>query len=228
MKRRKVGGSGRQARLAALFEFLEARTSADIRQSLNRHPELLDDETDALKRVIAGRCIMKSGRFPGRREAVTSPQQPRWIIVRRAKPERRQMRSLAAYQSKTGWRYSIICTNIPDSGIGGVPGSHHPQCIDVVHCGHAVAETGGVRAAKAMELRELPSKSWRISCGWVIATNIVSWAPAMGQAEAASAADGSDRHRQSRRQIVVTAADSPIMAPWSCCIRFRLDRRSPI
>jgi CHAT domain-containing protein/tetratricopeptide (TPR) repeat protein len=48
MKRRKGDGFRRQARLAALFEFLEATTSADIHQNLIRHPELLDDETDAL------------------------------------------------------------------------------------------------------------------------------------------------------------------------------------
>jgi hypothetical protein len=48
----------------------------------------------------------------------------RWV-VRRVKPSRRQMPNLAAYE-KTGWRYSIICTNIPDNGITGVPGSHHP------------------------------------------------------------------------------------------------------
>ena len=33
----------------------------------------------------------------------------------------------------TGWRYSIIVTNIPGTGIKGVPGSHHPQFIDVLH-----------------------------------------------------------------------------------------------
>jgi hypothetical protein len=49
----------------------------------------------------------------------------RWI-VRRAKPSRRQMPNLTAYEKKTGWRYSIICTNIPDGGIPGVTGSHHP------------------------------------------------------------------------------------------------------
>jgi CHAT domain-containing protein len=38
----------RRARLAALFDFLEAGMPADIRQSLDRHPELLDEETDAL------------------------------------------------------------------------------------------------------------------------------------------------------------------------------------
>jgi hypothetical protein len=101
------------------------------------------------------------------------PDGLRWI-VRRVKPSRRQMNNLTAYEKKTGWRYSIICTNIPDSGIGGAPGSHHPQYIDVVHREHAVVETGGVRTAKAMGLRGLPSKSWQVNCGWVIAANIAA------------------------------------------------------
>ena len=53
-------------------------------------------------------------------------------------------------------RYSVICTNIPGSGIDGVPGSHHPQFIDVLHREHACVETAGVRTAKAMGLRNLP------------------------------------------------------------------------
>jgi hypothetical protein len=97
----------------------------------------------------------------------------RWI-VRRVRPSRRQMPNLTAYEKKTGWRYSITCTNIPDGGIGGVPGSHHPQYIDTVHREHAVVETGGVRTAKAMGLRNLPSKSWQVNCGWVIAANIAA------------------------------------------------------
>ena len=101
------------------------------------------------------------------------PDGLRWI-VRRVKPSRRQMRNLTAYEKQTGWRYSIICTNIPDSGIGAVPGSHHPQYIDVVHRDHAVVETSGVRTAKAMGLRALPSKSWQVNCGWVIAANIAA------------------------------------------------------
>jgi len=101
------------------------------------------------------------------------PSELRWI-VRRVKPSRRQMANLTAYEKKTGWRYSIICTNIPDGGIGGVPGSHHPQYIDVVHREHAVVETGGVRTAKTMGLRNLPSKSWQVNCGWVIAANIAA------------------------------------------------------
>ena len=97
----------------------------------------------------------------------------RWI-ARRVKPSRRHMRNLTDYEMKTGWKYSIICTNIPDSGMGGVPGSHHPQYIDVLHRQHAVVETSGVRTAKAMGLRNLPSKTWQVNCGWVIAANIAA------------------------------------------------------
>jgi hypothetical protein len=97
----------------------------------------------------------------------------RWI-ARRVKPSRRQMPNLTAYEKKTGWRYSITCTNIPNGGIPGVPGSHHPQYIDTVHREHAVVETSGVRTAKAMGLRNLPSKSWQVNKGWVIAANIAA------------------------------------------------------
>ena len=64
-----------------------------------------------------------------------------------------QVRNLTDYEKKTGWRYSITCTNIPDSGMGGVPGSHHPQYVDVVHREHACVETAGVRTAKAIVRR---------------------------------------------------------------------------
>ena len=101
------------------------------------------------------------------------PDGLRWI-VRRVKPSRRQVRNLTAWEKKTGWRYSIICTNIPDTGIDGVPGSHHPQYIDVVHREHACVETAGVRTAKAMGLRGLPSKTWQVNSGWVVAANIAA------------------------------------------------------
>jgi hypothetical protein len=97
----------------------------------------------------------------------------RWI-VRRTKPSRRQARNLTAFEKATGWRYSIICTNIPAArGIPGVPGSHHAQFIDVLHRQHAVVEDG-VRAAKSMGLRNLPSKTWVVNCGWVLAANIAA------------------------------------------------------
>ena len=44
----------------------------------------------------------------------------------------------------------------------------------MVHREHAVVETGGVRTAKAMGLRNLPSKTWQVNCGWVIAANIAA------------------------------------------------------
>ena len=78
----------------------------------------------------------------------------RWI-VRRTKPSRRQAKNLTAFEKKTGWRYSIIVTNIPDTGIKDVPGSHHSQFIDVLHREHAVVEDN-VRTGKAMGLRNLP------------------------------------------------------------------------
>jgi hypothetical protein len=101
------------------------------------------------------------------------PDGLRWI-ARRVKPSRRHIRNLTDYEKKTGWKYSITCTNIPGSGISGVPGSHHPQYIDVVHREHAIVETGGVRTAKSMGLRNLPSKSWQVNTGWVIAANIAA------------------------------------------------------
>ncbi len=100
------------------------------------------------------------------------PDGLRWI-VRRVKPSRRHLKKLTAYERETGWKYSIICTNIPEEGIEGVPGSRHAQFIDVLHRQHAVVEDG-VRAGKAVGLRNLPSRSWRVNCGWVVAANIAA------------------------------------------------------
>jgi hypothetical protein len=96
----------------------------------------------------------------------------RWII-RRVRPSRRHIRNLTAYERETGWKYSIICTNIPEEGLEGVPGSRHAQFIDVLHRQHAVVEDG-VRTGKAAGLRALPSKSWRVNCGWTVAANIAA------------------------------------------------------
>jgi hypothetical protein len=101
------------------------------------------------------------------------PDGLRWI-VRRTKPSRRQMRNLTTFERATGWRYSMIVTNIPAAGgIPGVPGSHHAQFIDVLHREHAVVEDQ-VRTNKAMGLRNLPSKAWTVNCGWVLAANIAA------------------------------------------------------
>ena len=82
------------------------------------------------------------------------PDGLRWI-VRRTKPSRRQMSNLTPFEKATGWRYSIIVTNVPATGITDVPGTHHPQFIDVLHREHAVVEDR-VRTNKAMGLRNLP------------------------------------------------------------------------
>jgi hypothetical protein len=101
------------------------------------------------------------------------PDGLRWI-VRRTKPSRRQLKNLTAFERATGWRYSIIVTDIPAAGgIGGVPGSHHAQFIDVLHREHAVVEDN-VRVNKAMGLRNLPSKTWVVNCGWVLAANLAA------------------------------------------------------
>ena len=44
----------------------------------------------------------------------------------------------------------------------------------MVHREHAVVETDGVRAAKSMGLRNLPSKTWQVNCGWVLAANLAA------------------------------------------------------
>jgi hypothetical protein len=77
------------------------------------------------------------------------PDGLRWI-ARRVKPSRRHKKNMTAYEKKTGWKYSVTCTNVPDTGMEGVPGSHHPQFIDVLHRDHATVETDGVRTAKAI------------------------------------------------------------------------------
>src|SRR6266536_2768948 len=97
----------------------------------------------------------------------------RWI-ARRTKPSRRQVKNLTVFERATGWRYSIIVTNIPAAGgIPGVPGSHHAQFTGVLHREHAVVEDR-VRTNKALGLRNLPSKIWIVNCGWVLDANIAA------------------------------------------------------
>ncbi|HEX9041540.1 MAG TPA: transposase [Trebonia sp.] len=100
------------------------------------------------------------------------------------KPSRRHRKNLTDYAKKSGWRYSTTCTNIPDDGIPGVPGSHHPRYTGVLHRDHVIVETGGVRTAKGTGLRNLPSKTWQVNKGRVLAANIAAdltaWARLLG------------------------------------------------
>ena len=107
--------------------------------------------------------------------AASWPASLRWI-VRRTKPSRRQAKNLTAFEKATGWRYSIIVTNIPATGILGVPGSYHPQFIDVLHREHAVVEDR-VRTNKAKDLggnlaasASARSEPAAVPTGWLLAT----------------------------------------------------------
>lgn len=91
------------------------------------------------------------------------------LIARRTRPAARHQKNLTALERATGWRYAITATNI--TRMWGITGSHHPQWIDCLHRSHATVEDR-VRTNKAMGLRNLPSKSWTVNQGWVLAANI--------------------------------------------------------
>ena len=92
-----------------------------------------------------------------------------------------------------------MATNI--RRIHGVPGSHHPQWLDALHRSHAGVEDH-VRTGKAMGLRNLPSKSWTVNQGWILAANIAAdlaaWTRLLGlhdQPDLAHAEPGTLRYR---------------------------------
>src|SRR5207245_1854574 len=57
------------------------------------------------------------------------------LIVRRVRPSRRQLKNLTAFETKTGWRYSITATNIHH--MWGIAGSHRIRFLDALHRDHA-------------------------------------------------------------------------------------------
>ncbi|MFB4285966.1 IS1380 family transposase [Nonomuraea sp. MTCD27] len=91
------------------------------------------------------------------------------LLVRRVRPSARHRKNLTALELRTGWKYSIIVTNI--GRMWGIAGSHHPQWLDALARAHAVVEDR-VRADKAMGLANLPSKDWTINAGWMLAANL--------------------------------------------------------
>ncbi|MDP9792419.1 hypothetical protein J2S43_000931 [Catenuloplanes nepalensis] len=121
------------------------------------------------------------------------------LLVRRTKPSARHVKNLTELEKRTGWRYQIVATNI--TRIAGVPGSHQPQWLDALHRAHAGVEDQ-VRHAKAMGLRNLPSKAWTVNRGWVLTCNIAAdltaWMRLLGlhdQADLAHAEPGTLRYR---------------------------------
>ncbi|WP_267906120.1 IS1380 family transposase [Streptomyces broussonetiae] len=91
------------------------------------------------------------------------------LLVRRVKPSGRQVKKLTAFEKKTGWKDSVVATNIRH--MWGIAGSHQPQWLDALSRSHATVEDR-VRGDKAMGLRNLPSKKWQVNQGWVLAANI--------------------------------------------------------
>jgi hypothetical protein len=100
------------------------------------------------------------------------PSGLRWI-VRRTKPSRRQAGNLTAFERATGWRYSIIVTNIPAAGgVPGVPGSHHASSST-----SCTASTPSSRTGCAPRNRwacAISPKTWLVNCGWVLAANLAA------------------------------------------------------
>jgi DDE family transposase len=94
------------------------------------------------------------------------------LIVRRVKPSRRDAKKLTAFEKRTGWRYQIVATNIPDhQGLSGVPGSGQVWFVDGLYRDHAEVEDR-VKAIKRVGLGLLPSASWQLNAAWVLAATI--------------------------------------------------------
>ena len=53
-------------------------------------------------------------------------------------------------------------------------GQPPPRSTSTWSAASTCVETSSIRTAKAMGLRGLPSKSWQVNCGWVIAANIAA------------------------------------------------------
>lgn len=91
------------------------------------------------------------------------------LIVRRTRPAGRHRAKLTPLEHATGWRYTIVATNI--NRIPSIAGSHQPQWLDVLHRAHAAVEDR-VRTNKAMGLHRLPSHDWTVNRGWVLTANL--------------------------------------------------------
>jgi len=82
------------------------------------------------------------------------------------------MRSGSPLEKATGWRYQILATTIDT--LSDVPGSHHPQFLDVLYRHRGGAAEQAVRTGKALGLGKLPSKCWNVNLGWILAAGIAN------------------------------------------------------
>ncbi|WP_454854068.1 transposase [Promicromonospora soli] len=105
------------------------------------------------------------------------------LIVRRVPITDRDRAAgkLTRLEQRTGWKYAITATNIVR--MRGIPGTHHPQWLDVLHRHHAVVEDR-VRVAKQTGLGHLPSASWRVNTAWTLlaatAADLDAWTRLLG------------------------------------------------
>ena len=154
------------------------------------------------------------------------------LIVRRSRPSRRHERKLTDFEKATGWRYQI--TAIDYARMRGVPGSHHPWFADVLYRQRGGAAEGRVRVNKAMGLANLPSQTWDVNVGWVLATNLAAdleaWTRLLGlhdEPELALAEPATLRYRlwhlparlasHARRRILRIPADWPWATAFTTC-----------
>jgi hypothetical protein len=146
------------------------------------------------------------------------------LLVRRTRPSRRHLKKLTAFEKRTGWRYQIIATNI--GRMWGIAGSHQPQWLDCLHRAHAGVEDR-VRTNKAMGLSKLPSQSWTVTTGWVLAANLaadIAWTRLLAlhdQPDLADAEPGTLRYRL-RHPPDPQAATPMLLCHW---VRWRLDQK---
>ncbi|MDH6122382.1 DNA-binding CsgD family transcriptional regulator [Kitasatospora sp. GAS204A] len=80
------------------------------------------------------------------------------LLVRRVKPSGRHAKKLTTYEARTGFKYSIVATNI--GHMWDIAGSHQPQFLDALARSHAMVEAR-LRVGKATGLRNLPARSGR-------------------------------------------------------------------
>ncbi|WP_244187879.1 transposase [Streptomyces regalis] len=81
------------------------------------------------------------------------------------------MKKLTAFDHKTGCRYSIRATNIRHMGAAPAP----TRASSSTPCTATTPEVEDcVRTNKAMGLANLPSQSWQINTGWMLAANLAA------------------------------------------------------
>ncbi|MFI6360672.1 IS1380 family transposase [Streptomyces sp. NPDC050743] len=130
-----------------------------------------DGEVHAIKGPGGDTVSYQVAELTGVRDLTGWPAGMR-LIVRRVKPSRRDAKKLTAFEKRTGWRYQIVATNIPDhQGLSGVPGSGQVWFVDGLYRDHAEVEDR-VKAIKRVGLGLLPSASWQLNAAWVLAATI--------------------------------------------------------